>query len=545
MNSLPGSRSWIAFSIIACLTATALVPPGRVEAGTLFASRFVAYPGQGYTSYMVGADFNEDGRPDLAEASGLFQKDSACIHVATGDERLSVPLRLGFALNDGYPAIAAGRIDDDAHADLVVSGAVYPDGIFAILRGHGDGTFDPPVLHDLDDLGGLPPGIADVTGDLHPDLVFGDYDSAAVRIYPGDGSGGFGAPYEVHALTQAYVVVPADLNGDGTMDLVVSSGDSTVVLLGTGGGAFGPPLIVGGGSGAKLIVRDMNGDGHLDIIAGAGVALGAGDGTFSPPLALLLPPYDVGDFNGDDVPDVAGFFTSGGQRGVGIQLGHGDGTFDAPQYSVSATDQWDLVAGDFTGDSELDVALLGQNKGSVYLLTGRGDGSFGWGLEYPAGATPNPLVAADLDGDGRVDVIAGSGAGAGAGAVSVLRGLDNAVLDAPVAYSTPTAILSVLVADLDGDAAPDVVAASATKLYVWLRNGSGALGARTDLVTLGGTVDAAAGDLNGDGKLDLVAGTTAPTASPRRGLGTETAPSSRASKYPRPSGAVRRWRLAI
>ena len=141
-----------------------------------------------------------------------------------------------------------------------------------------------------------------------------------------------------------------------------------------------------GPSGA--VTADLHNDGHIDIITSnyysndISVLLGNGDGTFEAarsfaagnrPTALA-----VGDFNGDGRLDVAvaDAGINGVGQGVSILLGNGDGTFQAPIFYPAGTYPASIVAGDFTGDGVLDLAVANQGSGDVSILLGDGRGGF-------------------------------------------------------------------------------------------------------------------------------------------------------------------------
>ena len=113
-----------------------------------------------------------------------------------------------------------------------------------------------------------------------------------------------------------------------------------------------------------------------------------------------------GDFNGDGFPDRA--VVNSGNDSVSILLGTGDGNFQpAVNYTVGGFPTA-IVAGDFNHDGHLDLAVANYgdigNGGSVSILLGRSDGTFAAGATYPMNYGPAAIVAGDFDGDGNLDL---------------------------------------------------------------------------------------------------------------------------------------------
>jgi hypothetical protein len=146
----------------------------------------------------------------------------------------------------------------------------------------------------------------------------------------------------------AYGVAVADTNGDGIPDVISLVSEEVKVLLGNGNGAFrqGPISQAGMGTGFSPVPSDLNGDGRVDLVfstgiadgpSGIGVCFGIGDGTFQPAVFYQggtdrFPGNAVlGDFNGDGIPDAVSTGESGvwlfrrqGQRRICPRRAHAD-----------------------------------------------------------------------------------------------------------------------------------------------------------------------------------------------------------------------------
>jgi hypothetical protein len=296
-------------------------------------------------------------------------------------------------------------------------------------------------------------------------------------------------------------MVVADFNHDGKMDFATGSvtQPEIQVFLGNGDGTFRAPVAYDVGSGTgPLAAADLNGDGNPDLIVINGacpndvcydsvaVLLGNGDGTFQVPVNYATPPGPyglvIGDFNGDGKLDIATIDKadySSVCACVGVLLGNGDGTFQEPAIETSLGQYpWAVSAGHFTHTGNLDLAVTFSlpSSGEVQILLGNGDGTFLLGANYTVAPEPLSIVSADFRHDGRTDIAVGEFEGMG---VAVLLGNGNGTFDQPVVYKAGTP-LGVAAADVNGDGKIDLVAVTPTNDYqedsvadVLLGNGDG------------------------------------------------------------------------
>jgi len=267
----------------------------------------------------------------------------------------------------------------------------------------------------------------------------------------------------------------------------------------------------------------------------------------------------VADFNGDGIADVVSGDTYGD---VHLYTGNGDGTFfdrgvviNMPYY-----DAFGLAAGDFNGDGRMDFALSSTAAysstvvdGGVYLYLGNGNGTF-QSIGFPqvglfvgdAGTDVMVLAAGDVDGDNDLDMVAGdvTTSDNARADVTLFRNMGNDALGHPTwaaetiisapnvapdpehpPYYPPTSYLhayGLALADVDGDGEQELLVGDrASYLYIYDNDGAGHFAAvRYDRIstrpfaydrlheTFTSQMPLAAGDLNGDGLLDLVTGGT-------------------------------------
>jgi hypothetical protein len=153
------------------------------------------------------------------------------------------------------------------------------------------------------------------------------------------------------------------------------------------------------------------------------------------------------------------------------------------------------------------------NNGAVNIFYQDNGGHFGTPKVYPAGAQPQSVKIADVNGDGMRDIIVanlGPGAdGTGMAGVSVLLQNADGTFAAPVTYPTPGQSIDVAVGDLTGAGKMDLVVANLLpantgSISVLLHDTNpGTFGARTDHTALGQPLSVVIRDLNNDGRADI------------------------------------------
>lgn len=256
---------------------------------------------------IASADFNLDGRPDLAVTEGNSESRAVSLFTASGD---------GFVIateaNSGgtFPiALGAGDLNEDGKTDLVVGNAQLPG--LSVLPGHGTGTFGPAQNPpDAIDTRGRDVVLADLDRDGHLDVL------TPQGLLLGDGRGGL---VWSHGFGGSLAVAVGEFNGDGLPDVASLGRDFVQIWLGQQDVA-GYSLAIANnstiaGDAQALAAVDLDGDGRseLAITARSPDALllfsASSEGVLTPfPAVAVGPepgPVASADWNGDGYPDLA------------------------------------------------------------------------------------------------------------------------------------------------------------------------------------------------------------------------------------------------
>jgi cysteine-rich repeat protein len=494
---------------------------------------------------VVIADFNGDGKPDLAvndTGTGAGNKD-IWILLGNGDGTFAAasPFAAATTCPDASPTVGcfgwlvAADVNGDGKVDVAVSRTGTRTNDVAVLLGDGNGNLGTASFVSA---GATPLWLAagDFDGDGALDFAtanpkFIGTSSGNVSILLRDDLGGFAAPTKLEGVAIPESVEVGDFNGDGNLDLVVGDGgklfalnngaNDVAIILGRGDGTFMLAPNVGTGTSPQSVaISDFNADGKPDLAVAnrdsndVSIRLGTGGGGFGAAsnIAVGTSPQSiaVGEFNFAGGRDLA--VANAGSNNVSILLGNGNGTFGAPTNFAAGTSPQSVAIGDFNLDGKVDLAVANAGSNNASILLGNGNGTFGAPTNFAAGTGPQSVAVGDFNLDAKPDVVV---ANAGSDNVSILLGDGHGGFAAAVNYGVGASPQSVAVGYFNFDGKPDLAVANGLSddVSILLGHGDGTFGAATNFASgkghdFNGSLQSNAvcvkvGDFNGDGKVDL------------------------------------------
>jgi hypothetical protein len=491
----------------------------------------------GFSSRLVAADLNADGRSDLAILIGSFVQ--VLINSSVGGFEPPVPQPVG--VNNPHDLLV-GEFTSDNKPDLVVvgqidtGGGIGPSGAVSILSNTGDGrTFEVSIGPPLSEASSLRIAVGDFNADNITDVVaavftsFGDpQDKSHVTILAGDGVGKvqpFGG-FQVD-FRDARGVAFGDFNGDGHADVAVAGSPSGEALQVHYGKGISPPLITYNvPASAKLASGDFNGDGNSDVVdfSKASIVLGSTTELQAPRRRSFSFPTAIaaGDFNSDGKQDLVVVNAHDPNLllpavdGVRVLYGTGTGEFQDPvlvRTLFPVPPRTDVTTGDFNNDGRLDIVLTPATVGEGFTVILANDSGFEAPQTFVANLVPTALTAGDFNADGKLDVAIGI-SNSGNGEVLLLLGGSNGLANKGL-FQPPIGVATIgkspsdfAAGDFNRDGRLDLAVGYESTNVVSILLGTSGVGFTplADLTVEAGSRTVTAGDFNFDHKLDLAVG---------------------------------------
>lgn len=233
--------------------------------------------------------------------------------------------------------------------------------------------------------------------------------------------------------------------------------------------------------------------------------------TATSPEAVVLT-----DLDGDGKPDMVTANSSGSNISIFKNTStNGTAVFAAKTDISGGTAPWGIAAGDLNSDGKPDIAitnLAASPKVSVFLNTSTGGIiSFAARVEFTAGSTPRGIEINDIDGDGKPDIVFTNN---GASSFSVLQNTTSGgtVSFAPkVDFTTGSSPYNITARDIDGDGKTDIAVSNQFSNNISVFRNTSTVGtisfaAKADFSTANNPRGIACGDIDGDGKTDIATG---------------------------------------
>ncbi|BAU52453.1 FG-GAP-like repeat-containing protein [Mucilaginibacter gotjawali] len=564
--------------------------PGVIT-GNSFANSVDIIANTSATALTVG-DMDSDGKPDIILLSTSGNTISLLRNIsATGT--ISFAAKVDFATSVTPIGIAIGDLDGDGKPDLAVSNTVTGT-ISVYLNKSQSGNFTASSLAPKVDFAtsNSPTllNIADMDGDGKPDILAVNGSEGSISMFHNRATTGVinatSFDVKIDMPAQDAKQVPAlldsfclgDIDGDGKPDMIVVTDyvavyhnnpqfvpvitgispasaqvGATVSIAGKNFNTtaasnivyFGPVKAkVSSASATQLNVTVPAGAsfGPISVLNSDSKLTGYSATAFIPtfaskhsissldfdpkadlPVSGQVSGISFSDVDGDGKPDMVvanlnkGYFYASVYRNISTSGSIGTSSFAPNADFITKGAPGPIILEDINGDGKPDMMVLNKNNGTVSYLQNQcvpGTIAFGPLVDVGGASYPVDLNTTDLDGDGRPDLLVISPETYSTTALQITHNISSGgkiAFDRSIIYDTGKQHQAICVGDIDGDGRPDVILGNTDNTLSILQNnsvnGNIILAAAIDIPAASGSVAfIKLTDINGDGKPDLVVG---------------------------------------
>ncbi len=470
-------------------------------------------PAYATSNLSAVADVNGDGYADVVMA-GPNGTTSLTVMLGQANGQLGLPKNEPNLMTG---QMVAGDVNGDGFVDLVCMIGSANTPLVSVLLNDGKGNFTQGPTTPFTGVFPVSLSLMDVDGDGKPDFLFGVTDAQSIYYLHNQGNGAFAAPVKIATANGALAnVALGDFTGDGKPDVAYALTDNSTgvsqlrLLVNQGGGTFKDQSVPSVGAPiGSLIAGDFNHDGHLDLAiqpedpfvtvdrALLAVYFGNGDGTFNvgPVTVIETNAFEsytlvAGDFDGDGNLDLAGVNQETEPGRTVMLWGDNAGNF-TPQFITGPMGFGVVEAGDTNGDGIPDL-IVPDRFGIISLIPGNKSRTFPSVLPlFPNSA--GMASAGDINKDGKTDLFIE------ANTTYLNQGNETFTLS-----GNPSA-QGIQIADMDGDGFPDLIGTDGQNILVWKGTGDPNFSGTPVVAGPGNPAfQVQIADMDGDGLPDIV-----------------------------------------
>ncbi len=457
------------------------------------------------------ADFDQDGDPDLVEASRLDH--TIGWYENLGDRKFSSRRTISTAAYQAT-SVYAGDLDGDGDIDVVSSSRL--DNKIAWYSNLGNGVFGTQQVITTQAQYAYSVHAEDMDSDGDIDILSASANDNKIALYLNLGGGTFG-PQQILTtnLTTPHDVNVADMDNDGDLDVVTGARFSNQIgwLSNLGGGNFSSLQVIASSPDTYNICPvDLDLDGNIDVLSStvSGTVIryhrNLGNGLFAPTVTIDGSPTNSAmgvhafDFDSDGDVDIV----VGANSNTYLLQNLGGTAFAAPTL-LAAVNCYELQSCDLDQDGKKDIIGVGGSSTVSSIFFNDGNLIFQHKIISGYNYRPVYITTADMDCDGDEDVLTASRddnklawhENRGNGDFTCQNTISTLVIQPHI----------INYADLDNDGDIDILSGSyVSGNVVWIENfGNNQFGPIQIISTLtNGTVGVTAVDLDGDGWKDIV-----------------------------------------